>query len=43
MNWMDGAFNKRIDSKIQLVGDEIFVTNIEILKRNQKEKIANSI
>jgi enolase len=32
-----------LGGKIQLVGDDIFVTNTEILKRGIREKIANSI
>ncbi|HPM39944.1 MAG TPA: phosphopyruvate hydratase, partial [Bacteroidales bacterium] len=34
---------KELGSKIQLVGDDIFVTNIEILKKGIERKIANSI
>lgn len=33
----------RLGGKIQLVGDDIFVTNTKILARGIKEKIANSI
>ncbi len=35
--------NKRLGSRIQLVGDDIFVTNTEFLQRGIDEKIANSI
>ncbi|MBD3224909.1 MAG: phosphopyruvate hydratase [Caldithrix sp.] len=34
---------ERLGSKIQLVGDDLFVTNTEILKRGITENIANSI
>ncbi len=34
---------KKLGSKIQIVGDDLFVTNIERLKRGVKEKSANSI
>ena len=34
---------KAIGDKIQLVGDDIFVTNTEFLRRGIKEKVANSI
>jgi enolase len=34
---------KRLGGMIQLVGDDLFVTNTEILKRGIDEKIANSI
>jgi enolase len=33
----------KIGGKCQLVGDDIFVTNVEILDRGIKEKVANSI
>lgn len=33
----------KIGSKVQLVGDDLFVTNTKILKRGIDEKIANSI
>ena len=32
-----------IGDKVQLVGDDLFVTNTKILKRGIDEKIANSI
>jgi len=35
--------NKRIGDKVQLVGDDLFVTNTERLARGIKEKSANSI
>ena len=35
--------NKKIGNKIQLVGDDLFVTNVERLSRGIKEKSANSI
>ena len=34
---------KRIGSKVQLVGDDLFVTNVERLQRGINESIANSI
>ncbi|MEE9255312.1 MAG: phosphopyruvate hydratase, partial [Pseudomonadales bacterium] len=34
---------ERLASKIQLIGDDIFVTNTEILKRGIETKVANSI
>ncbi|MDI6743945.1 MAG: phosphopyruvate hydratase [Thermodesulfovibrionales bacterium] len=34
---------KRLGKKVQLVGDDVFVTNTEILKKGIKEGIANSI
>ncbi len=34
---------KRLGKKIQIVGDDLFVTNVERLKRGIKEKSANSI
>ncbi len=36
-------FTKRLGKKIQLVGDDIFVTNTKRLQRGIKEKVANSI
>ncbi|MCP5423649.1 MAG: phosphopyruvate hydratase [Gammaproteobacteria bacterium] len=39
--WAD--LTKKIGNKIQLVGDDLFVTNTKILKRGIDEKIANSI
>jgi len=35
--------NKRLGKKIQLVGDDIFVTNVERIKRGIEEDIANSV
>ncbi len=34
---------KRLGNRIQIVGDDLFVTNTEILKRGIEEKAANSI
>ncbi len=34
---------KIVGEKVQLVGDDIFVTNVEILSRGIQEKVANSI
>jgi len=34
---------KKLSGKIQLVGDDVFVTNPEFLKKGIKEKVANSI
>jgi enolase len=34
---------ERLGSRIQIVGDDIFVTNPEILKRGIEEKVANSV
>lgn len=34
---------KKIGDKVQLVGDDLFVTNIERLKRGIKENVANAI
>ena len=34
---------KRLGDKIQLVGDDVFVTNPKILKKGIKEKVGNSI
>ena len=39
--WAD--LTQKIGSRIQLVGDDLFVTNTKILKRGIDEKIANSI
>jgi len=36
-------FTSQIGSKLQIVGDDLFVTNIERLERGIKEKAANSI
>ena len=35
--------NEKLGKKIQIVGDDIFVTNVERLQRGIKEKSANSI
>ncbi|MEM7281929.1 MAG: phosphopyruvate hydratase [Pseudomonadota bacterium] len=37
------ALTQRLGSKVQLVGDDLFVTNTEIFKRGIDSKIANSI
>ncbi|AVR44123.1 phosphopyruvate hydratase [Christiangramia fulva] len=37
------ALTDKIGDKVQLVGDDLFVTNVERLGRGIKEKIANSI
>ena len=37
------VLNERLGSRLQIVGDDIFVTNREILKRGIKEKVANAI
>ena len=37
------VLNDRLGSRLQIVGDDIFVTNREILKRGIKEKVANAI
>ena len=40
-NWR--LLNKKLGKKIQVVGDDIFVTNPEIIKRGIKEKAANAV
>ena len=40
-NWR--LLNKKLGKKIQIVGDDIFVTNPEIIKRGIKEKTANAV
>ncbi len=37
------ALTERLGKKIQLVGDDIFVTNTKVLERGTKEGVANSI
>ena len=37
------ALTQRIGHKVQLVGDDLFVTNVKRLRRGIKENIANSI
>ena len=37
------ALNDRLGAKVQLVGDDIFVTNPKILKEGIRKKVANSI
>ncbi|MFC1512642.1 phosphopyruvate hydratase [bacterium] len=36
-------FTKKLGKKVQLVGDDLFVTNTEILQRGINENVANSI
>ena len=40
-NWR--LLNKKLGGKIQIVGDDIFVTNPEIIKKGIKEKAANAV
>jgi len=40
-NWR--LLNKKLGKKIQIVGDDIFVTNPEIIKKGIKEKAANAV
>ena len=40
---LEDADDRRSASRIQIVGDDLFVTNPEILARGIKEKVANSI
>jgi len=43
-DWQGWALlNEKLGDKIQLVGDDLFVTNTERLARGIKEKVANSI
>ncbi len=37
------ALNKKLGSKIQIVGDDLFVTNVKFLERGIREKAANSV
>jgi enolase len=37
------ALTKRLGSKVQLVGDDLFVTNTEILRKGIREKLGNAI
>ena len=37
------ALTERVGSKVQLVGDDLFVTNPEVLERGIREGVANSI
>ncbi len=39
--WIE--MTKRLGSKVQLVGDDIFVTNTGIISRGIKDKVANSV
>jgi enolase len=44
MDWDGWALlTKRLGKKIQLVGDDLFVTNVEILKKGIEKGIANAI
>jgi enolase len=38
-----GELTRRVGDKVQLVGDDLFVTNTEILERGINEHVANSI
>lgn len=38
-----GLLTERLGGKVQLVGDDIFVTNVKKLKKGIKNKVANSI
>lgn len=40
-NWQ--IMTERLGNKIQLVGDDLFVTNSKLLKKGIKEKVANAI
>ncbi|MBQ2660754.1 phosphopyruvate hydratase [Candidatus Saccharibacteria bacterium] len=40
-NWQ--TMTERLGSRIQLVGDDLFVTNVELLERGIHEKVANAI
>jgi len=40
-NWK--VLNERLGGDIQIVGDDLLVTNVEFLKRGIEEKVANSI
>ncbi len=43
-DWSGWSYlSQMMGAKVQLVGDDLFVTNVEILKRGIKESIANSI
>lgn len=37
------SLNKRLGDKIQIVGDDLLVTNTKLIKRGIKEKLANSV
>jgi len=39
--WIE--MTQRLGSKVQLVGDDVFVTNTEIISRGIKDKVANSV
>jgi len=38
-----GKLNARVGDKVQLVGDDLFVTNTEFIARGIREKVANSV
>lgn len=40
-NWR--AFTERLGKKIQIVGDDLFVTNVKLLSKGIKEGVANAI
>ncbi len=40
-NWK--IMTERLGGRVQLVGDDLFVTNVELLERGIKEKVANAI
>ena len=40
-NWR--TLTERLGKKIQLVGDDLFVTNVKLLEKGIKEKVANAI
>ena len=43
-DWSGWAYlTKTIGDKVQLVGDDLFVTNMEILKKGINENVANAI
>lgn len=43
-DWSGWALmNKRLGEKIQIVGDDLLVTNTKLIKRGIKEKVANSV
>lgn len=41
VNWRN--MTERLGERIQLVGDDLFVTNVELLERGINEKVANAI
>ena len=42
-DWEDGNICEKVGDKVQLVGDDLFVTNVERLSRGIENGIANSI